>query len=169
MLSYHHHHHHHHHPHLLLHVCLSGYLNSTGLTDQAPVLNVVPNTVKNKLHILRITVSVFENTEQGEYRAVLNSGVTCLQYHALWTVLAALYRPFPVAIFLLIPPPLQVYTSGASRWCCCDCWELLQLLGVLVCFFVCLFGPVGLYDRSIVMGSSANLLLLLLLLLLWWW
>jgi hypothetical protein len=57
-----------------------------------------------------------------------------LDYRILFPFCVVLYRTFSVAISLLYILS-SLYTSGGSRWWCCegcDCWELLCVLNMLV-------------------------------------
>lgn len=72
----------------------------------------------------------------------------------MWILLVVLYRPCSASVFFL-PLLLGLYIPGASQWWCCrgfDCWGLLHILNMLLCFFR------HNYIWIVVVGSSSSVL-----------
>lgn len=136
MLSY------HHHPHLLLQGRLAACLNSTGLTDQTlPMHYCAEYCQKYTAYIKYYCIGIRKYTAG---RFLSSFKLWCNLFGILLTAGGTSGTILTVSSchILISPPPLpQFYTSGASRICCCDCWELLLAVGyvgLLVCLFVCL-------------------------------
>ena len=89
-----------------------------------------------KLHVLVVSVSAY--VEQSVDHAVFNFREICLEKHLLWIALIVLCRQYSVAI-LFSALLSSLYSSGGSRWWCCegcDCWELLNVPRVLLSWFI---------------------------------